>query len=173
MNKKSNPIPSFAPEITAYFAGLFDGEGRITVSRNYSTRSFALTVGLGSTDLSIPDMMHKMYGGWLTSARLSSKVSKKPSREWRATGQVAVEFIRQIFPHMRIKKRQAALAFKFWKITQQKLYSRDNHRVMLRDKLADEITALNKSVWSAGQGVETLKGAPADRRAMSKSTRSD
>jgi hypothetical protein len=152
-------VKAMNEETKAYWAGLFDGEGWIRVEVREGVRSGTgvLIVGLGSTVLSIPAQMKNAFGGYVTTVRLSSKLSKKESCDWRATNEAAFNFLRAIYPYMRMKKRQAALAFKFRKIMDQTLHTGDAHRIELFRDLAGQISRLNKGLSL----VETVKGAPA------------
>ena len=144
-------------ELAAYFAGLFDGEGYITVDVRQHRNSAVLYVGLGSTDFSVLELLRRTFGGCLTAVRLSSKVSKKPSREWKITNDGAANFLRVVYPYLRIKKRQAALAFKLRKVMDQTFRNKDAHRRDLLLQLAADVRSLNRGTLPA---VETVKGTP-------------
>ena len=151
--------PRVQPETAAYFAGLFDGEGWIRVEVKAGKRggTGVLIVGVGSTDLRITSEMNQIFGGCLTSLRTSSRISRKLSREWRATNETAADFLREVYPFLRIKKRQAALAFKFREMMAQTFRSHDAHRIGLFRSLSDEISALNHAQDAL---VETVKATP-------------
>ncbi len=139
-------IPRVQPETAAYFAGLFDGEGwiRVEVKLGKMGGTGVLIVGVGSTDLKLMAEFHRHFGGYLTTTRLSSPLSRRPSREWRASNEAASNFLKVVYPYLRIKKRQAALAFKFRKIMDQTLHQHDAHRIGLFQRIAEEISSLNK-----------------------------
>jgi intein/homing endonuclease len=150
-------IPSLEVELAAYFAGLFDGEGYITVSVPKNRNSATLYVGLGSTDFAVLELLRRSFGGCLTAVRVSSKVSKKLSREWKTWNEGAANFLRIVYPYLRIKKHQAALAFKLRKVMDQTFRNKDAHRRELLLQLATEIRSLNRGTLPA---VETVKGTP-------------
>lgn len=158
-------IPSLEVELAAYFAGLFDGEGYITVNVPKDKNSAVLYTGLGSTDFSVLELLRRTFGGCLTAVRISSKVSRKPSREWKITNDGAANFLRIVYPYLRIKKHQAALAFKCRKVMDQTFRNKDAHRRGLLSRLATEIRLLNRGILPA---VETVKGTP-ERSEMSQS----
>jgi len=151
-------IPSLEATLAAYFAGLFDGEGYVTVSVPRERNTAVLIVGLGSTDPSVLAELRRVFGGCLTGIRISSRISRRPSREWKITNDGAAEFLKTVFPYLRIKKRQAALAFKFRKVMSQTFRSKDAHRRNLLVRLAREIKQLNRGSLP---DVETVKGTPA------------
>ena len=156
---KTRQIPSLEAISASYFAGLFDGEGYITVSVPRQRNTAVLVVGLGSTDFSVLGEIHRAFGGCLTGIRLSSRVSRRLSREWKVTNDGAADFLKIVFPYLRIKKRQAALAFKFRKVMSQTFRSKDVYRRDLLKRLAREIQSLNRGMLP---DVETVKGTPAN-----------
>lgn len=153
------PIPRFQPETIGYFAGLFDGEGTVTVNVKVGPKggTGVLYIAVGSTDMGVTAEMKKLFGGYLTTPRISSKRSTRLSRDWKATNGTALEFLKLIYPFLRIKKRQAALAFKFRKIMDQTLHGHDVHRIKLFQKIAGEISSLNHGRDGV---VETVKQTP-------------
>jgi hypothetical protein len=149
--------PSLEPTLAAYFAGLFDGEGYVNVYVPKERNTAVLFVGIGSTDFSVLEMLKRTFGGCLTKIRISSVVSKRVSREWKITNEGAADFLRAVYPYLQIKKRQAALAFKFRKMMDQNFRSKDEHRRSLLESLATEIRQTNRGEVP---GVETVKAAP-------------
>ena len=151
-------IPSLEIEVTAYFAGLFDGEGYISVNVKDGERggTGVLYVGVGSTDFPVLEDLRRTFGGCLTKMRISSRSSKRLSREWKITNGGAVAFLKAVYPYLRIKKRQAALAFKFRKMMDQNFRTHDAHRTGLFKELAAEIRSVNRG---QSPGVETIKEA--------------
>lgn len=146
------------PEVAAYYAGIFDGEGTINVYINKKNGNATLYVAVGNTYMDLPVAMKKVFGGYLTSSRLSTKSAKRLSRDWKATNDTAIAFLKIVYPYLTIKKRQAALAFKARKIVTQDLWSKDRHRKDLLAQIAEEIRDLNHD--RAGTRVETVKVGP-------------
>ena len=149
--------PSLEPTLAAYLAGFFDGEGYVTIHVPADRNTADLYVGVGSTDMGLLELLRRTFGGCLTRIRVSSRLSRRPSREWKATNEGAAEALRAMYPYLRVKKRQAALAFKFRKVMAQSLRSKDAHRLDLLRQLAAEVRGLNRGQIS---GVETVKEAP-------------
>jgi len=154
-------IPSLEQTTAAYFAGLFDGEGWIRVQTKPGPLggTGVLIVGLGSTDLSIAPKMKELFGGHLSAIRYPGKGATKKLQAWTATNDTGANFLKIVYPYLIIKKRQAALAFKFRKIMKQTIKSHDFHRFELFLNLAAEIRALNHSQGDI-PGVQTVKETP-------------
>lgn len=153
-------------EQAAYWAGLFDGEGwiRVEVKEGIRGGTGILYVGVGSTDLKVVAKLKNDFGGCLTSQRLSSRSARRISQDWRATNGTALEFLRTVYPYLQIKKRQAALAFKFRKVMDQTLWKQDAHRLRRFKELSREISLLNRGELP---GVETVKGTPETEKSQS------
>lgn len=135
----------------AYFAGFFDGEGTININIRQNGCA-TIYVSVGSTDMKVTELFKETFGGCLTTPRISSKLSKRLSREWKVTNDSAVEFLKAVFPFLVVKKRQAALAFKARNVVTQNLRSKDEHRLELLRNIAEEVKSLNRP------HVETVKG---------------
>lgn len=92
----------------AYFAGYFDGEGCIHISRKGSR-----VVGIKSCYPKVVKRFHRVFGGRCDKG--SKKNNKIQWRHWfhfRICGEDAVAVIKSIYPFMREKKEQARLFIK-------------------------------------------------------------
>jgi len=121
-----NKINRIAIEHAIYIAGLFDGEGCITLSKNSrlqekcKTPTYTLRARVRMTDENTIRWLHSVIGGKFYSARnppgrLITSPNSKPYFEWGVAGVNAVDFLKQIHPYLRLKKPQAEVAFKFGK----------------------------------------------------------
>jgi hypothetical protein len=166
-------IPSVETTTAAYFAGLFDGEGwiRVETRKGRLGGTAQLSIGLGSTDLSIAPKMKELFGGHLCRVRIPGKSSRKLMQTWGCTNDTAASFLKIIYPYMIIKKRQAALAFKFRNIMKQTGHKHSLHRYDLFLTLAAEIRSYNHSNGEVPhvQTVKTEPPAPPLIAAMSQS----
>lgn len=101
----------------AYAAGLIDGEGCIHIKR-YTDRDFigdycySLMVIINMSDGESLDYMKGCFGGNIHK-NSQSKYGKLPAWTWELYGRKAAEFLKRIFPFLRIKKAQAELAMRF------------------------------------------------------------
>ena len=106
-------------EELAYVAGLFDGEGTVTIScynasRYGGRRREILMVLLSSTDYSIIDYLRGIFGGSLTITGAHN--NHKEIYRWTLSARMAADFIYRILPYLRIKKEHALLGLE-WQAT--------------------------------------------------------
>lgn len=93
----------------AYFAGLLDGEGCISL---YPTRTgrVALRVYVANTDRAVLDEMAAKFGGAVVPVSRRSNPDARDCWRWRCNGNQASEVLVQLRPYLRIKPEQATLA---------------------------------------------------------------
>ena len=110
----------------AYLAGLFDGEGSITISKR-SARSksgryipyYVLVVCLVNTHLPTILTFAEMFRSGnrrvypTTYAKKPRTENGRPCYTWNVASEVAENFLRCVHPYLRIKKEEADLAFEF------------------------------------------------------------
>lgn len=152
-----NKINRISTEHAIYIAGLFDGEGCITLSKSSrlkeltKTPTYVLRARVRMTDENTIRWLHSVIGGRFYSAknppgRVSKSPNSKPYFEWSVAGINAVEFLKQISPYLRLKKPQAELAFTFGK-TISKVGGVVSHLssevVIERNRLRDAMVQLN------------------------------
>ena len=148
---------------TAYIAGIFDGEGWITISKwenaqrkrteyapNYVR--LQLIVGIANSHLPLMENIHAQLGGNLFQN--DSAFRKNPKNRicyhWRVSSGKAADFLKQILPHLIAKRDEAILAIelqqhitenigvlKYHPERSQELYS-------FRQNLTDQIKLLKK-----------------------------
>ena len=99
-------LPTEPPEplLVAWAAGFFDGEGCIQI-----TRTGRLVVVAAQATPEPLLAIQKAFGGNVT-ARHAVSPRHKDQWAWQASGQVALDFLRAIRPHLRVKGELAALA---------------------------------------------------------------
>lgn len=137
--------------LLAYTAGLFDGEGYITILRAGIHKSLInpthiLAVGMSLTDKPTIERLKEQFGG---SVVLDPRIypNRRQVFMWRMSGPSAVDFLRGVYPFLRIKHPQADIAFRF-QVLKSKRWGRgkihpDNMRQ--RNDLCEQIRALNAS----------------------------
>ena len=109
----------------SYFAGLFDGEGSVTVSqvtRRTDTKSCKAGQTLTNMSLRIANNnpvplleLEEKFGG---SVRFHSPTRK--SYVWLITGHKSVEFAKRILPYSRIKRGQLEIYIAFAALKRRK-----------------------------------------------------
>lgn len=97
--------------VIAYWAGLFDGEGMITIGRGAGTRPapFFVLVSLTNTDADIIKDFHHRFGGRLHQIP-SNDFNKRPVSVVTLASKQACKFIALVHPYLRLKRRHADLA---------------------------------------------------------------
>jgi len=92
----------------AYIAGLFDGEGTLTLSDN----PWRIIACLALTNRSIPYWFKFNFGGSIYHYKPSNG-NHSESWRWGVSSQKALTFIKSIYPYLILKKPQADVAIKF------------------------------------------------------------
>lgn len=178
-NNQAKTIPSQLTEAEiAYLAGLFDGEGYVSI-REQTRRSsalraerngfggchYGLCVGISMCDEKVIKWIYDTFGG----SKVIAGHTKGHERwnlawHWRAYGENALAILRHLYPYLRVKKEKAALAFKFQQLKRQTFRRKDAHRLQLEHELYLEMRAMNKRGKGArrSDGVETERLAPSD-----------
>jgi len=106
--------PKNSDLVLAYFAGIVDGEGSITISDCRASQKkmhFTTQFDLSSTDMVLIEWTIKHFGGKYrkyTPAQYSSK-SRKTVYKYSATGKRLEYILRAVMPFLVIKKREAEI----------------------------------------------------------------
>lgn len=116
------PLPR--PEIIAYLAGFFDGEGCIRVAVNRASVSngknpiYRLVMLVNQrTDHREPlELLQETFGGNLNDMRNGTE-RNAPTSSWQLGGRKAEAALEQMLPYLRVKHvhARAALAFFAWR----------------------------------------------------------
>ena len=103
-----------------YLAGLFDGEGSISIVRarrkNVSTGvEHMLRATVGMVDREAVEQFQQRWGGhsYASSAHLKHPGKWRPAYVWTVSGPTAERFLREIGPRLHIKRPQAELGVRF------------------------------------------------------------
>ena len=91
-------------EELAYTAGLFDGEGSITLVRQKSNRSPSPQVAIASTDFEVLGWLQKRFGGSIVTKQ-PYKINHSVSYDWRLTDRRALNFLKLIRPYLVIERK--------------------------------------------------------------------
>jgi hypothetical protein len=112
-----------------YMAGLFDGEGCVSVilRRSKGHEYHQLDVRIAMTSEAVLQAVQRTFGGNI-SAREKRLSHHKQSWQWYCQGQVALEVLRRIRPFLIEKRAQADLAMRF-EIAKERGLSFDHDRV--------------------------------------------
>lgn len=97
-----------------YTAGFLDGEGCIGFSMKRGAGTLYLHVDLANTNREVLRALQARWGGALCPSnrkRTAESVRRKLGYYLRLGGREAVPMLRAVYPHLIVKRRQAALAF--------------------------------------------------------------
>lgn len=120
----------------AYLAGLFDGEGCITVAKASTVNKLILHVNFANTYFPLIETFKRIYSGWHQTTPLHGN-NKESYRWWITKKDQQEKFLLQVLPYLIIKREQAKLALKY-------IYLSLDYIRVEKQKLADRIRALNR-----------------------------
>ena len=114
----------------AYIAGLFDGEGSVsilsTMQKNLKEfkrgRKLTLLAYVTNTNEDILNWLNKIFGG--NKKFKASGLGKKPCFRWQVGTRTAKEFLEIIYPYLKIKKRQAEIGIEFQSLKRIRAYNK-------------------------------------------------
>jgi hypothetical protein len=94
----------------AYMAGILDGEGTITLTREHSRQKRSPSVSVTNTAIEILNIFKETYGGSIISQKTYQEHHKK-AWIWKAQYNRAIECIESLYPYLLHpeKKRRASL----------------------------------------------------------------
>ena len=103
----------------AYTAGIFDGEGSVSLNKKNcwhyaSGHSITMVCALSNTDLALINWLQSHFGGSVCLMRNRSPKWRECWR-WSVPCNKALAFLVAIYPYLRIKKYQAGIAVDFQK----------------------------------------------------------
>jgi len=103
-----------------YVAGLFDGEGWVTITRHkpytqYGQKSIVYTsrVSIEMTDTQLLEDLHNQFGGSLSKRKKARATNRKITHIWYLHGKNARDFLIMILPFLRTKKEQAKIFIEY------------------------------------------------------------
>ena len=148
---------------TSYIAGIFDGEGWITVScwknskkkmaqwSNHYVR-YQLVVGIANTYFPLIHQINEQLGGdlFINDSAHRRDPKNRVVYTWRLSSQKAANFLAIVMPYLIVKKDEAVLAIKLQENIQEHKgtmrYHPDRATEIhsFRQGLTDEIRALKK-----------------------------
>lgn len=101
----------------AYFAGIIDGEGCITLAKNtktsaHSGNTYYVVVTVSNTNEWLCQQLKFAFGGCF-STNLEDHIKWKPQHHWSISCNKAKLFLEAILPYLKLKKPQAELALIF------------------------------------------------------------
>lgn len=134
-------VTIISPELLAWMAGFFDGEGSISIrKRDYSPHAFSKRICIVNTRADILDIFRLHFGGKIRARRGPSH--QKTVHEWTVQAKEATRFLGLIRPYLKLKAQHADLWFDFC-VTVDDAYRMNN----LRGRpITDETSAYRMSI---------------------------
>ena len=106
-------VTILSPEVLAWMAGFFDGEGSISIrKRDYSPHAFAKRICIVNTRADILEIFRLHFGGKIRARKRYLK-NQKVVYEWVAQAKEATRFLGLIRPYLKLKAQHADLWFDF------------------------------------------------------------
>jgi hypothetical protein len=93
----------------SYISGLIDGEGSIFMEKN--EKRYNIIINCSNTNKKIIYWLYSIFGGHVYTRK--SKGNHKESYIWRIRKEASTNFLNQISPYLRVKKKQANLVYEF------------------------------------------------------------
>lgn len=138
-------------EEAIYTAGLFDGEGTVSLMRTNRHQPYRFpTVSLTSTTYEFISFLKETFGGYIVNQK-TYKTHHKQAWIWTVASNTALSFLAQIFPYLKDpeKKRRANLL-----LTQYKLITPANGHYTEGQKIAKE--AFEVEFFHPSNTIETI-----------------
>lgn len=98
----------------AYIAGIIDGEGCISLSKEKKTGYFIPSVFVGMCDAMCINLLHVYTGLGSLSHRAASQGGKKPVYIWQVRGRLEIYLLlKALRPYLVVKRKQADVMLEF------------------------------------------------------------
>ena len=96
----------------AYLAGVIDGEGTITLTKNSKSDMFRrIEVSVSNTDKGLIDWLQTEFGGSIRTRALQ-KSRYKIAYEWRIKGaNQALDLLKRVTPYLRVRSKKCRAEF--------------------------------------------------------------
>ena len=104
----------------AYLAGFFDGEGCVQIVAPHRTSLFLLQLSVNNTRREVLSIFRKRWGGSIVGPH-NRGLNHKPAFTWKVDARHAEKVLRDLFPFLILKRRQAEVGLKF-----RELFQSDN-----------------------------------------------
>ena len=133
----------------AYAAGFFDGEGTVWMSApekpsktHYVKNVYTLIVDLGQRDAGPLHWLIERWGGNSYTRKIDGL------NMWRLHGSTAAQFLRDILPYSKVKRKVILLGLRF-QSTKSKGFHGPEHLAWCKS-IRQQIQYLNRSHWREG-----------------------
>ena len=137
----------------AYFAGIIDGEGTITLERHSPTSlkhpspTFSASLYVSNTNMDVLKALQDTFCGSIAKHKQNS-VSQKEIYRWRLYGTKAISVIGLVSPYLIIKRKQAEIVLAYQIRPKEKLTGKVRRLTIdelnYRESVVNRIRELNR-----------------------------
>jgi len=124
----------------AYLAGIFDGEGSISITKSHRNKKFnptyAIRISVQMCNPYIPHLFLDTFGGSINC--YEHKGNQLPHWHWHLWSTKAIPFLETLMPYLRLKKNEAELAIEFQ-------LTKKNHHTYQGNGYSAEQVAVNEA----------------------------
>lgn len=140
--------------LRAYFAGVIDGDGYVTISRHRRTVGpryghapvyYSVKIGLSQTDRQVRDLLVAAFGGASCEYQPPNPKHKRWFI-WNAEGRTARAALKALLPFLVLKKQQAVVGLAFTDLMADQIRLRRRAKLPPARLTAEELTARH-SLW--------------------------
>lgn len=150
-------LPKISREALCYIAGLFDGEGSVSIQRNkwrYRRRDgelkenihHSLVIRIPNTVKELVDFPYNTFKLGVVRKKKREKWKWKQQWEWRVYSNQAMVVLKALLPYLRGKKRQAELGIKLQSVVKRRNFAHQHltaKEINEKEKIRQEIIRLN------------------------------
>lgn len=101
------------PEVAAYLAGFWDGEGSIMLIGRSDSGSIGVRSTITNTSYDVLTWTAEVCGIGTVQRKPRKATHHKPTWFWQIHGEGAESFLQQLIPYLKVKREQARLALAF------------------------------------------------------------
>ncbi len=114
-----------------YIAGLFDGEGHVSILKKYIGKNknayYHLAIGIHMCHRPLMEIIHSQFGGYLNGKCAQSSVHRH-SFAWGLSNKRAADFLEEIGPYTVVKKEEIILGLALQEHIELHKYYPDSER---------------------------------------------
>lgn len=150
-------------EFSIWLAGFIDGEGSLSISRRNpcpksknKNPSCCISLTITNTKLDILVDIAKRYDGNIVPVKNRTNTNQSPCYRFIAYRKKAHQIIRDVYPYLRVKRKQADVLLQYEATTPNKRFGRGgipDNVMSLRENYVAEIRTLNKRGIENAQSV--------------------
>lgn len=100
----------------AYLAGIIDGDGCISIQKNSGVKSYRVIITVVQRDMPLIEYLFETFGGSVNAISVNRKFKKDYYLRWVITDKKAHTLLKLCLPYLKLKKKQAFIAYNLLKL---------------------------------------------------------